>query len=62
MYLPLWARKYSEGLVCCICKHFAAHADKGQRVVDGIVGLTLYVCVFVYIYVCVGLYIYINKK
>jgi hypothetical protein len=50
MDLPLWARKFSEGLVRGSCNLFAVTADKWPCVVLGHAFLSH--CVSVYIYVC----------
>jgi hypothetical protein len=50
MDMPLWARKFLEGLVRGSCNIFAVTADKGPCVFDRIPGLFLCVCVFIHIY------------
>jgi hypothetical protein len=47
--LALWARKISDGLVFVSCNHFAVTEDKWRCVVDGLAGLSLCGCVYVYI-------------
>jgi hypothetical protein len=49
MDLPLRARKCSEGLLRGNCNHFAVAADKMPCVGDGLDGLSLCVCMCIYI-------------
>jgi hypothetical protein len=48
-----------EVVVRDFCNHFDITANKGPCVVDGLAGLSLWVCLHVYICVCVYMYIYI---